>query len=96
MKFELELSQRFQKKYISYTKKNSTLEKKFDSFFHKLKNNPFQSTLKTHKIYSSDFGEVFSSSVTGDLRVLWIQQNNSFILLLLDTGGHSVNKNIYK
>jgi mRNA-degrading endonuclease YafQ of YafQ-DinJ toxin-antitoxin module len=70
MKFELELSQKFQKKYINYTKKNSALEKKFDSFFHKLRINPFQASLKTHKIYSSDFGEVFSSSATGDLRVL--------------------------
>jgi mRNA-degrading endonuclease YafQ of YafQ-DinJ toxin-antitoxin module len=50
---------------------------------------PFDTRLKTHKVYTKNLGEAFSSRVTGDIRILWIfSGSEQYIILCLTVGGH--------
>jgi len=93
--YEFDLTERFKSKYRKLVKNNKQLGEKINIVFDRLREDPFQKSLKTHKVHTSQFGEVFSSRVTGDLRILWSQQGEVFVLLLLDIGGHSGNKSVY-
>ena len=94
--YKIELSEKFRKKYNQLVKNNEKLKEKINLTFEKLKKDPFETSLRTHKVHTSQFGEIFSSRITGDLRILWSIQNNICILLLLDIGGHSGKRNVYK
>lgn len=93
--YELELTERFKTKYRKLAKNNSQLTEKISIIFDRLRKDPFQKNLKTHKVHVSQLGEVFSSRVTGDLRVLWSVKNNVCTLMLLDIGGHSGKRSVY-
>jgi len=94
--YKVKLSEKFRRKYKQLIKNNLKLQEKINSTFEKLKEDPFQKSLRTHKVHFSQLGEVFSSRVTGDLRVLWLMQSDICILLLLDIGGHSGKTGVYK
>jgi mRNA interferase YafQ len=52
---------------------------------------PWEPSLKSHKVNTELFGKVFSSSVTSDLRIIWNYNKNTKlieVLELLDIGGH--------
>ncbi len=77
------------------TKHNPTLENKLDLIVAILQNNPYSISLKTHKVKTSTLGEVRSSRVTSDLRILWrFQELNT--IQILDIGKHSGNSKIYR
>jgi mRNA-degrading endonuclease YafQ of YafQ-DinJ toxin-antitoxin module len=58
---------------------------------------PFNVKLRTHKVESRLYGYVYSSRVSGDLRILWIfEDENDLIVLLLSVGGHSGKHKVYK
>jgi len=52
-------------------------------------------SLKTHKVFISDYGKVYSSNVTGDIRVIWSLEE-TYVLLLLDIGGHEGSTRVYR
>jgi mRNA-degrading endonuclease YafQ of YafQ-DinJ toxin-antitoxin module len=87
----------FTKKVQKLLKKHHELKKHISYSLKLLQENPFDVKLKTHKVITPKFGESNSSSVTGDLRVIWIYGENDEvrILELLDIGGHSGNKGLY-
>jgi mRNA-degrading endonuclease YafQ of YafQ-DinJ toxin-antitoxin module len=80
------------KSVIDTQVKKSALEKTLQN----LELDPFYPALRTHKVQSRKFGQMYSSKVTPDLRLIWnFDQDNSLILLLLDIGGHSGGNKVY-
>ena len=94
--YELRTTSNFRKKYKKLAEKNKKLQNSVQKTLDLLRLNPKYKSLKTHKVFLSRYGEVYSSFVTGDIRIIWIQVENKLIILLLDIGGHSGSKNVYK
>ena len=62
----------------------------------KLSSDPFDQSLKTHKVNTRALGLRYSSRVDGDLRIIWsFDEDNNLIIHLLDIGGHSGAKGVY-
>ena len=79
----------FAKSYKKVIRNNKKLLSIIDEVLRRLSTDPFGTSLRTHKVKSVLFGEVYSSRVTGDIRIIWIfDQNKKFILILLEIGGH--------
>lgn len=49
--------------------------------------NPFINNLRTHKVLIRNYGEAWSTRVTGDIRIGWVFKDNT-IILLLKVAGH--------
>ncbi len=94
--YEIQSISAFRKKYRKFIERNKKLEKAILLTIEQLKVNPKYKALKTHKIFHSNYGEVYSSYVTGDVRIIWMQIENKLIILLLDIGGHSSGKSVYR
>lgn len=79
----------FKRKYRKLTTKNSILKEKIVATLKYLQVNPFLLNLQTHKVNSRIKSGVFSSRVTGDIRIIWeFSQEDIQVLDLLDIGGH--------
>ncbi len=77
-------------------KNNSDLKSKTILTFEYLQVNPFLSNLKTHKVNSKIKKGVFSSRISGDIRIIWeFSETKVEVLDLLDIGGHSGSKGVY-
>ena len=94
--YELQTTSSFRKKYIKLAEKNKKLQNSVQKTLGLLRANPRYKSLKTHKVFLSQYGEVYSSFVTGDIRIIWMQIKNKLIILLLDIGGHSGSKGVYR
>ena len=94
--YELQTTSNFRKKYKKLAEKNKKLQNSVQKTLALLRLNPKYKSLKTHKVFLSQYGEVYSSFVTGDIRIIWLQVKNKLIILLLDIGGHSGSKSVYK
>ncbi len=58
--------------------------------------NPFAKGLFTHKVQSRKYGLMYSSKVTGDIRLIWnFDENNMILILLFDIGGHEGARKVY-
>lgn len=96
--FEIVTTQYARKKSAKLLKKNPQLTKVIDQAFEKLKNNPFDFGLHTHKVNSKNFGLKFSSRINGDLRFIWDfndQTQEIEIIEILDIGGHDGSSSVY-
>ena len=94
--YKLVATKPFDRKYKKVTKRNKILQEKIIQTLEKLKNNPFDITLDTHKSNTRKYGERYSSSVTGDIRVIWdFDKETITLILLLDLGGHSGKNKVY-
>ncbi len=95
--FKIVYSEFFKKKYKKLIKNNTKLENKIDEKLKTLTINPKDISLKSHKVNSRYFDNVFSSSVTGDIRIIWKYDNegNIEIIYLLDIGGHDGGNGVY-
>ena len=94
--FRLIPSPKFERRARKLLKNNPQLKKAFDKTIRQLADDPFYSGLKTHRVDIA--GEKpFSSTVTGDLRILWeFSENRVNVIDLLDFGGHSGSKKVYR
>jgi mRNA-degrading endonuclease YafQ of YafQ-DinJ toxin-antitoxin module len=90
----VEYTGRFLRSYKKLIVKDSKVRTKVILLTERLKENPYHPSLRTHKVNTSELGEVFSSRVTGDLRVLWIRKDKDTILFLL-IGGHEGKGSVY-
>jgi len=88
-------TRRFLKSYQKKTKNRRKLQKTYEKFLKKLTEDSHEKSLQTHKVHTR-FGLVYSSSVTGDIRVLWIWWNGSNEIVLLETGGHEGMNSVYR
>ncbi len=100
--FKIITTKYFDKKAKKLLSKNKILNQKTKEAVIKLSINPIQLSLKSHKVNSKLFQDVFSSSVTGDIRIIWHyvagedgDNKEIEILELLDIGGRSGNKSVY-
>ncbi len=95
-KYQLEVTKKAAKKYKKLTTKNKHLQEKIQEILKILVDDPFHSKLKTHKVQITNYGIVYSSSVTKDIRIIWDVENDKLTIVLLDIGGHSGSKGMYK
>jgi mRNA-degrading endonuclease YafQ of YafQ-DinJ toxin-antitoxin module len=98
MLFEVKFKKYSFKKLQKILKKNPNLKDKIDTAYEKLKNNPFDITLGTHKVNSKKFGLKYSSSITGDLRFIWDFDTENLkikIIQIFDIGGHGEVDGVY-
>ena len=87
--FILSASNSFKKTYKKFVNKNPILERKISAVLEKLSNNPQNPSLSSHKVTVSNFGEVWSSKITADIRLIWeYNAENEIEILLLTIGGH--------
>ena len=64
----------------------------------KIKNNPFNPPLNTHRVNSKNFGFKYFSSITADLAFIWDFDEDTEeleIIEILDIGGHSGSNGVY-
>jgi mRNA-degrading endonuclease YafQ of YafQ-DinJ toxin-antitoxin module len=88
-------SRRFFRKYDKLVGRNSQLEKEYAKCLTHLVQDPFYPGLKTHRVNITNLGLVYSSRVTGDIRILWKFLGRDTILILT-TGGHEGKTSVYK
>lgn len=93
---EIKFTSKSNKKYLKLTTKNPKLQEKILDALVLLQSNPGDPKLKTHKVYIRNFGQVYSSSVTGDIRLIWNYADKMIIIYILDIGGHSGKQGVYK
>ena len=64
---------------------------------HFLQENPFYPSLKSHKVNTRNFGERWSSWITGNLRIIWdYDPEQKLVILLLAITEHSGTHKEYK
>ena len=90
--FNLVLTTYFAKKLKKLVSKNQSLKEKVKSTLLGLAENPNNPKLRSHKV-----SDVYSSRVTGDIRIIWQYGKDGEIQIreLLDIGGHSGAKKVY-
>ncbi len=87
-KYSLEFSTYF-KRDLKKFKKNRIIKDKITSTLKKLSKEPFDSSLYTHQVNISSLGKVWSSRVTGDLRLIWkFNTLNEAIIIAIRIQGH--------
>jgi mRNA-degrading endonuclease YafQ of YafQ-DinJ toxin-antitoxin module len=94
--YQLELTNKAAKKYKKLTLNNEKLANKLQQAFVILVSNPFDIRLKTHKVNLSGYGILYSSKVTSDIRIIWELDNEQITIIVLDIGGHSGRRGVYK
>lgn len=94
-KYEIAFDQRFLKRVKKIYKKDKFLYDRYLKFLGKIAKDPFADNLVTHKVNSKNHDLVYSSRVTGDIRVLWLLEEGR-VILLLDIGGHEGSNKVYK
>lgn len=96
--YSLLFTKSFEERYRFLAKKHSLLIKRVDKTFHLLRLNSLHFSLRSHKVNTRNYGQRWSSRITGDLRLIWdyTQHADKVCILLLDIGSHSGGKKVYK
>jgi mRNA-degrading endonuclease YafQ of YafQ-DinJ toxin-antitoxin module len=94
MKYTLIVLNKAKRDIKRYKKKNSKVIDKIEKTLFELSNQPFKRNLRTHKVRAKKNGIVYSSRITGDLRVIWKFEQDK-IILILAVGGHSGKHSVY-
>lgn len=85
----------FDKDYKKIAKKNILLRQRILKSLSLLSNDPNHPSLRSHKVNSIEFDNVWSSWVTGDIRIVW-EYKNKMRIKLLALGTHSGSNRVYK
>ncbi len=89
--FTIQSTKYFDKKFKKLTKNNQKLKDKIIVTIIQLSDNPFDQSIRTHKVEDN-----WSSSVTGDIRILWIFEDDEIkVIQLINIGGHSGGNSVY-
>lgn len=95
--FALEPTDPFLRQYVKMIRRDPLLGARVQKALSRLKEDPRQQSLKSHKVDTSRYGERWSSRVTGDVRIIWdYDARGRLVLILFDIGGHSGGKKVYK
>lgn len=95
--YKLEFTRFSSRKYSKLIKNNRSIKDRLNKAFKLLSDDPFSQKLRTHKVLSRKYGKVNSSRVTGDLRIVWVfKKGGMTVLEILDIGGHSGKRKVYK
>jgi mRNA-degrading endonuclease YafQ of YafQ-DinJ toxin-antitoxin module len=96
-KYSLIFSKLFLDKIQRLSKINLKLAKKVDKVLQLLEIDPKSPSLHSHQVNAKNFGRAWSSSVTGDIRIIWsYDQRNKLVILVLTLGSHSGHDKVYK
>ena len=93
--YSIRITKNLNKKIRKLIKGDKRLDSRLRKVFKFLKIDPFYKGLRTHKVNTSKWGEVYSSRVTGDLRILWDFVEEELVILIIDIGGHEGSKSVY-
>lgn len=77
----------YSKKERAFLKKHSNLFDKYKTVLKKLENNPFDASLKTHKL-KGDLKQFHACSINYDYRIVFIILIQDDEITLLDIGTH--------
>lgn len=95
--FTLKFSDDFWESYQKISAENSVLQKKIKKTIEQIKQDPKYPSLKTHKVDTKKYDGVWSSWVTGDIRVVWaFDKDDDLVILILELGTHSGSNRVYK
>lgn len=94
--YKIEILKSCQKDIYKLVKKHRISKQALSKVLNKLANNPFELSLKTHKVESKKYGAALSSSIDGDLRFIWNFNDQKIHIVILDVGGHSSFNKVYK
>ena len=88
--YKIDFTPNFEKQYLKLIKYNPKLEVTIDKVFELLERDPFYPGLRSHIVDKDHmYGNIWSSRVTGDIRILWaLDPNQNLVLILLKIGGH--------
>jgi mRNA-degrading endonuclease YafQ of YafQ-DinJ toxin-antitoxin module len=88
----------FLRKSKKVMRRNVSLRSKIDTVLALMITDPFAEKLQTHKVQSRyDDGIAFSSRVSKDMRIIWrFTDGVCTIIDLIDIGGHSGSKKVYR
>ena len=78
----------YQRKERKFFKKHTHLVDKYAEVLAKLKTNPFDSSLKTHKL-KGELKEFYSCSLAYDYRIICIFLIQDETIVLVDIGSHN-------
>ncbi len=96
-KFLINFTGDFEIKFQKFFSKNKLLVKKIDKTINLLEQDPFYSSLKSHKVITKEGKKAFSSRVIGDIRLIWNYQNGVVkIIDIIDISYHSGKYKVYK
>ncbi len=87
---QLVKSNKFGRDYVKIFKGNPSIGLKIDNVLRKLEINPFDPTLKTHKL-KGKFEGIWSSKVTNDIRIIFEilqDEKEELVIHLLAVGKH--------
>lgn len=94
--YQIKQSKVFKKSVEKLIKQNRIIFKKINTTVFKLASNPFDQSLRSHKVNTRNLGLRYSSRVDGDLRIIWsFDEEENLIIHLLDIGGHSGARSVY-
>ncbi|MCL4353568.1 type II toxin-antitoxin system mRNA interferase toxin, RelE/StbE family [Patescibacteria group bacterium] len=83
--------------YKKLIKGNPEKEKRTKKAVKLIRTDPFYPSLKSHKVNTRNFGEKWSSFITGDLRIIWdFDEVEKKIILLFTIAKHSGSHREYK
>lgn len=87
----------FDNTYTAIIKGSKEKENRILKVLNFLQQDPFYPSLKTHKVNTKNFGETWSSRVTGDVRIIWdFDKEKKQAIILLAIGTHSGTHKEYK
>lgn len=93
---ELVFTKPFSKDLAKLIKAHKLSETRVAKILQLLSIDPFNQSLRTHKVDSKNYGLAWSSRLTPDLRIIWKFEDDKVKILLLDIGGHSGKHKVYK
>jgi len=76
---------KFLKQYLKLSKEK---QKKINNALLIFEQNPFEKILKNHQL-NGKFSDLRSISITGDLRIIFKEENNYLVVMLIQVGSHS-------
>lgn len=87
----------FAKSYKKLMKGNFEKEKRARKAIKLMRTDPFYPSLKSHKVNTRNFGEKWSSWISGDLRIIWdFDPKEKTIIVLLAIVTHTGTHREYK
>lgn len=87
----------FDETYKKLIKGDLEKEKRTKKAIKLMRADPFYPSLKSHKVNTRNFGEKWSSWISGDLRIIWdFDEAKKQIILLLSITKHSGSHREYR
>jgi mRNA-degrading endonuclease YafQ of YafQ-DinJ toxin-antitoxin module len=93
--FSITYTSKYERDFRKVSKKDKVLAEKILLISHLLSIDPYSTRLRTHRVNTFYGSRVYSSRVSGDIRILWKLEDGN-IILLLTIGGHSGGSKVYK